>query len=74
MAEIDYIPKADAAAQAWTANFLTVASGSLAQIGLVAGDLAPITVAKTAFDAALSFATAPPNHLRMRHGKRTRLV
>ena len=54
----DYLPPTDLPMQSWTANFLTVADAILAQIGLIAGDLAPITAAKAAFDAALLDVTA----------------
>ncbi|MBC8142550.1 MAG: hypothetical protein H7Y38_14050 [Armatimonadetes bacterium] len=54
MPDNDYIPNADAEAQAWANNFLTVANANLPAGGLVAGDTAPIAAAKSAFDAVLS--------------------
>ena len=48
MPDIGYIPNAAAAAQAWSANFLAVANANLPALGLVAGNTAPISAAKTA--------------------------
>ncbi len=41
----DYIPGGDAAFSAWLDNFVTYATANL---GLVAGDLTPITTGQTA--------------------------
>ncbi len=43
----DYIPASDAEFNGWLGNFVTYASGNLAGLGLVAGDLTPITTAQT---------------------------
>lgn len=48
----DYIPGADASFDAWQANFVSVVGGNLAGYGLVAGDLAPITTAQTAWSTS----------------------
>ena len=39
----DYIPGGDAAFNAWLDNFVTYATANLANLGLVAGDLTPVT-------------------------------
>ena len=39
----DYIPGGDAALNAWLDNFVTYATANLANLGLVAGDLTPVT-------------------------------
>lgn len=39
----DYIPAPDADFNAWQINFITYASANLAGLGLVAGDLTPVT-------------------------------
>ncbi len=41
----DYIPAADAEFNAWQQNFVTYANAHLVDLGLVAGDLTPITAA-----------------------------
>lgn len=38
MPDNNYIPNADAEAQAWANNFLTVANANLSALGLTAGD------------------------------------
>jgi hypothetical protein len=43
----DYIPAADAEFHAWQQNFVSVANANLAGLGLVAGDMTPITAAQT---------------------------
>ena len=50
----DYIPGGDAAFNAWLDNFVTYATANLAGLGLVAGDLTPITTAQTAWATSLS--------------------
>ena len=50
----DYIPGGDAAFNAWLDNFVTYATANLANLGLVAGDLTPVTTAQTAWATALS--------------------
>jgi len=49
----DYIPSQDLDYQAWLANFVTVANANLAALGLIAGDMTPVTTAKTPFDTAI---------------------
>ncbi len=49
----DYIPAPDLDYQAWLVNFVTVANANLAALGLVAGDMTPVTTAKTPFDTAI---------------------
>ena len=43
----DYIPRPDAQFDSWQVNFVTYLSANLAGLGLVAGDLTPITAAQT---------------------------
>ena len=50
----DYLPTKDTDLQAWTQNFLTVANANLAPLGLVAGDVTPVSTDKTSFDAAIT--------------------
>lgn len=50
----DYIPNADAEFSAWLANFETYAAANLAGLGLVAGDVAPITAARTDWETKLA--------------------
>jgi len=49
----DYIPTQDLDYQVWLANFVTVANANLLALGLVAGDMTPVTTAKTPFDTAI---------------------
>jgi len=39
----DYLPTKDTELQAWTKNFLTVANDNLVPLGLVAGDVTPVS-------------------------------
>ena len=50
----DYIPGGGDAFNAWLDNFVTYATANLANLGLVAGDLTPVTTAQTAWATALS--------------------
>ena len=50
----DFIPDSDTGFQAWVANFVTYANANLAALGLVAGDMTPITTAQTAFNTSLA--------------------
>lgn len=50
----DYIPHNDAEFNTWLENFYHYASGRLADLGLVAADLTPITAAKTDWETAYS--------------------
>lgn len=43
----DYIPAPDAEFNAWQTNFVAYANANLAGLGLVAGDMTPITAAQT---------------------------
>jgi hypothetical protein len=54
MASKDYIPKKDSEMQSWTANFLTVANANLVPLGLIAGDITPITTDKGSFDTSIT--------------------
>ena len=61
----DYIPAADAEFNAWQQNFVTYANAHLVDLGLVAGDLTPITAAQTTWGTAYpahvtAAAAAPP--------------
>lgn len=53
----DYLPAGDAEFNAWQTNFVTYANANLLALGLVAGDLTPITTAQT------TWATAYPAHV-----------
>jgi hypothetical protein len=48
----DYIPRSDSEFDAWIDNFDTYATANLAALGLVAGDLTPVTTAHTAWTTA----------------------
>src|SRR5437867_3111406 len=48
----DFLPDTDTEFQAWVANFVTYANAHLAALGLVAGDMTPVTNAQTAFNAS----------------------
>ena len=50
----DYLPTKDTDLQAWTQNFLAVANANLAPLGLVAGDVTPVSTDKTSFDTAIT--------------------
>ncbi len=50
----DYIPSSDAEFNGWLSNFVTYASGNLAGLGLVVGDLTAITTAQTAWAGSLA--------------------
>jgi hypothetical protein len=57
----DYIPQADAAFDAWLANFETFALSNLVGLGLVAGDVAPVTAARVAWVAGYTSHVAAQN-------------
>lgn len=46
----DYIPRGDAEFNGWLANFVTYANANLAGLGLVAGDMTPVTTAQTTWN------------------------
>lgn len=48
----DYIPGSDSEFDAWLENFTTYASANFAALGLVAGDLTPVTTAESVWKAA----------------------
>lgn len=48
----DYIPAPDAEFHAWQANFVSYANANLVALGLVAGDLTPVTTAQTGWTTA----------------------
>ena len=50
----DFIPRSDAEFNTWLQNFTHYASSRLAELGLVAADLTPITAAQTDWDTAYS--------------------
>lgn len=54
----DYIPDSDAEFNTWLQNFTHYASGRLAELGLVAADLAPLTAAQSDWDTAYSDSVA----------------
>jgi len=45
----DYIPRGDAEFNGWQANFVSYANANLVALGLVAGDMTPITTSQTAW-------------------------
>ncbi|MCG3138198.1 MAG: hypothetical protein HJJLKODD_02059 [Phycisphaerae bacterium] len=45
----DYMPRSDGEFNGWQANFVSYATAHLAELGLAAGDLTPITTAQTAW-------------------------
>jgi len=47
----DYIPRGDAEFNGWLANFVTYANANLAGLGLVAGDMTPVTTAQTTWNS-----------------------
>jgi len=49
----EYLPLADQDLRAWLANFVTYAAANTAGLGIVAGDVTPISTAQTDFDAKL---------------------
>jgi len=49
-----YIPNKDADLVAWLANFLTVANANLAPLGLIAGDLTPISTLQPTYSTNLN--------------------
>jgi|GEM_PF-4504562 len=50
----DYLPAQDAELIAWMTNFVTYANANLAALGLVAGDMTPITTNQTAFSTTFN--------------------
>lgn len=57
----DYIPGPDANFQAWQTNFVSYANANLAALGLVAGDMTPVTTAQTAWQTAFPAHVAAAN-------------
>ena len=47
----DYIPRGDAEFNGWLANFITYANANLVNLGLVAGDMTPVTTARTTWNS-----------------------
>ena len=58
----DYIPGGDAASNAWLDSFVTYAGANLAEFGLLADDLTPVTTAQTAWAASLSARVTAQQH------------
>jgi len=50
----DYLPSNDTDLAGWTQNFLTVANANLVTLGLIAGDVTPVSTEKSTFDAAIT--------------------
>jgi hypothetical protein len=48
-----YLPQADQDLRAWVANFVTYATANTVALGIVAGDVTPVSTAETNFDSAL---------------------
>ena len=59
----DDIPGGDVASNAWLDNFVTYATANLANLGLVAGDLTPVTTAQTAWNTSLTAHVPAPGLL-----------
>ncbi len=57
----DYLPAPDAQFTTWQANFVTYANAILVALGLVAGDMTPITTAQTAWGTAYTDNVAKQN-------------
>jgi hypothetical protein len=57
----DYLPGPDADYQAWVTNFVTYANANLAALGLVAGDLTPVTTNQTQFNTNFAAHIAAKN-------------
>jgi len=74
----DYIPAPDAEFNAWQANFVSYANANLAGLGLVAGDMTPITAAQTtwasAFPAHVTAAAAAQSARASKDGARVSYV
>ena len=51
---MDYLPGPDANYQAWVANFVAYANANLAALGLVAGDMTPVTTSQTSFTSSFT--------------------
>ncbi|NOT00490.1 MAG: hypothetical protein HOP29_07670 [Phycisphaerales bacterium] len=73
----DYIPRADAEFDGWQANFVAYANAHLADLGLVAGDIAPVLTATaewgTAYAAHVSAAAAAHAARQTKDGRRSSL-
>ena len=50
----DFLPTKDADLQSWTQNFITVANANLASLGIIAGDVTPVSTDKTSFDTSIT--------------------
>lgn len=50
----DYIPAKDTVFQDWLGNFITIANANLASLGLITGDITPLSTDKTTFDTTLT--------------------
>jgi hypothetical protein len=48
----DYVPRPDGNFDTWQANFVSYVSANMAALGLVAGDITPLTTAQTAWTTA----------------------
>lgn len=74
----DYIPPADGVFDAWQNAFVTYASANLAALGLVAGDMTPVTTAQSAwkitYPAHVAAANAAQNARQAKDADRSALV
>ncbi len=57
----DYLPTQDAELVAWLTNFVTYANANLVPLGLVAGDMTPITSNQTTFNTTFNANIAAQN-------------
>jgi len=66
----DYIPGGDAEFGAWLTNFVAYANANLVALGLVAGDMTPVTNAQTTWNSAYpAHVTASQNAQSARQAK-----
>lgn len=58
MASSDYLPTKDGDIISWAENFIAVANGNLAALGLIAGDITSLTTKKSDYSTGLNNAIA----------------
>jgi hypothetical protein len=60
----DFLPRADAELVVWMTNFVTYANANLANLGLVAGDMTPVTTNQTLFSNAFTANVTAQNNAK----------
>ncbi len=60
----DYLPSQDAELVAWMTNFVTYANANLAALGLVAGDMTPVSTNQTTFNTTFNANIAAQNNAK----------